>query len=71
MTEDKKQKKNFVDPTLAYAVGIFTVRAILQSVVGWMGLEFFKVALNKAKGWFANGKSTDERISEEKSTEKT
>jgi hypothetical protein len=71
MTENKKRKKNFIDPALAYGLGAFTAKAIIQSVVGWMGLEFFKAGLKKTKEWCCHGKSDHQGISKEEPSEKT
>ena len=71
MTNKKKQKKNFLDPALTYSLTAFTVRAVAQSIVGWMGLEFFKAGIKKTKEWCDDEKSNSQGISEKKPEEKT
>lgn len=73
MTKEQESKKNFVDPALASSIGFFAFKSVAQAVVGWIGLEAVKSGWEKSKNWFGgkNGSSDPQRVSQEKSTEKT
>lgn len=60
---ETKKEKECIDPATLTAVGGFLGMAILQSIVGWIGLNFFKKFINKIKSIF--GGKTDESSAQE------
>lgn len=65
-----KEKKDFIDPAITSAVGLFVFRSVAQAVIGWLGLEFLKKYFKKTKIG-QNNENTYGTISREKPTEKT
>ncbi len=50
MTEQDNQK-NFIEPVTPTIVGIFIVKAVAQSVAGWLGLTLIQRVWGKFKAW--------------------
>jgi len=66
---EKIKEKECLDPATITTVGGFFGMAILQSIVGWIGLNFFKNFIEKLKKIFGGNK--DESSATEVSGEST
>lgn len=63
-----EDQKEFLDPA-TMAFGWFALKAIIQTIVGWIGLNWYL----KIRNWLTRkkGKEDDEGASEEISTEES